>query len=404
MPDKLNVAPYIYDIVDKLQNAGFETYIVGGAIRDLMLNRTPKDYDISSAATPEEVRSVFGRRRARIIGRRFRLVHLRAAGELIEISTFRRPPDNSTRTQKRLVTTPQNMIFRDNDFGTSSEDAWRRDFSVNALFYNPVNNDLIDFTGYGIEDMHNGIVRAIGDPALRFEEDPVRLLRALKLVGQYEFSLEDKTAKALRQNLELIVHASSSRMALELEKILKNPYCPDIFGAFKQHDFLKYFLPFFDNRWETPPMRYAIEIMHERKRRIQQKLYRDSISLAMGALLLPFIEGELGHGNSGKLWEYTEDSCVGIQELLREAFKPHNLIKRLQFSAQRLLKMQPLFHLQQPPRELIHAHGYAHARELMLIQNELVWHQADAVSRWPEIIHKSHYRHPKKRSRRRRKN
>ena len=198
----------VYNVVAALQDAGYETYIVGGAIRDLLLNRIPKDYDISTAATPEQVRDVFGKRRARIIGRRFQLVHVRAGKELFEVSTFRRAPAE----KKHEPLTPgarkiaaleeaENMIFNDNDFGSSEEDAWRRDFTVNALFYDPVADELIDYTGSGIADIESGLVRAIGDPKLRFEEDPVRMLRALKLVGQYGFKLERKTEDALRATL-----------------------------------------------------------------------------------------------------------------------------------------------------------------------------------------------------------
>ena len=151
MLNHFDVEENVYNVVADLQNAGYETYIVGGAIRDLLLDRIPKDYDISTAATPEQVREVFGKRRARIIGRRFQLVHVRAGKDLFEVSTFRRAPAE----KKHEPLTPgarkiaaleeaENMIFNDNDFGTSEEDAWRRDFTVNALFYDPVSDELID--------------------------------------------------------------------------------------------------------------------------------------------------------------------------------------------------------------------------------------------------------------------
>ena len=208
----LQVAPYITDIIARLQEAGYETYVVGGAIRDLMLGREPKDYDISTSATPEQVKDVFGRRRARIIGRRFKLVHLYQGMEIIEISTFRKMPEKSTKVPAKLKDqpVPENMIFHDNEFGTSEEDAWRRDFTVNALFYDPVSHKLIDHTKSGLDDINNGIVRAIGDASLRFEEDPVRMLRALKLVGQYGFKLCPETEASLRECLPLITHAANA--------------------------------------------------------------------------------------------------------------------------------------------------------------------------------------------------
>ena len=212
-----------YQVVDALQKAGFETYIVGGAIRDLLLKRKPKDFDISTSATPEEVRQVFGRRKARIIGKRFRLTHVTVNGELFEVSTFRRTPSvhAGDKNDEKFQKMPENLIVSDNDYGTAKEDAFRRDFTVNALFYDPVNKVLIDHTGMGIKDIENGVVRAIGEAALRFEEDPVRMIRALKLVAQFDFSLESATENALFGALPLLKHASAGRLSLELEKILK---------------------------------------------------------------------------------------------------------------------------------------------------------------------------------------
>ena len=151
MKHELPVANHVISLISELQNAGFEAYIVGGAIRDLLLGRTPKDYDISTSATPEEVRGVFGRRIARIIGKRFRLVHVQYGGELFEVSTFRKAPTQGQlrpdgRPAKDL---PEHMILSDNEFGSAEEDAWRRDFTVNALFYDPVRSELIDYTVRG---------------------------------------------------------------------------------------------------------------------------------------------------------------------------------------------------------------------------------------------------------------
>ena len=213
------IAPHITEIIAGLQEAGYEAYLVGGAVRDFLLQRQPKDYDISTSATPEEVKKVFKKNRVMIIGRRFRLVHFYHGQEIIEISTFRKKPEAISISERpaRVQDAPENMIFRDNEFGTVQEDAERRDFTVNALFYDPVNDKLCDFTGMGVDDIKNGIVRAIGEPKVRFEEDPVRILRALKLVGQYGFTMDPETEKALRETLELITLASDSRMTLEME-------------------------------------------------------------------------------------------------------------------------------------------------------------------------------------------
>ena len=325
MKHDLPVAPHVVDLISELQNAGYEAYIVGGAIRDLLLGRKPKDFDISTSATPEEVRAVFGRRIARIIGKRFRLVHVEYSGELFEVSTFRRAPTRTAANSKKEL--PENLILSDNSFGTAEEDAWRRDFTVNALFYDPVNSELLDYTGQGIDDIRNRVVRAIGDPKLRFEEDPVRMLRALKLIGQYDFTMDAATENALFSELELIRVAAPSRLALELEKILSSAYGDKHFQAFHDYGLLPYFLPELNAAWDTPHGDYALNLLNERNCRVREGLYRNSVSLAMAALALPFVELECG-GKPGDLWNPGPDSTAAIRGVLDRLFKPQTMMNR----------------------------------------------------------------------------
>ncbi|MBQ2335250.1 MAG: polynucleotide adenylyltransferase PcnB, partial [Victivallales bacterium] len=174
------VNPSAVKVVSYLVQNGYEAYLVGGAVRDLLLGCEPKDYDITTNATPEEVRAIFGRRNCMVIGRRFRLAQVRIGGEEFEVSTFRRKPTQEER--KGRYEDDGVMIWSDNEFGTLEDDVQRRDFTVNALYMDLVGTrGIIDYTG-GIQDLKDGIVRTVGDPEERFEEDPVRMLRALKLV------------------------------------------------------------------------------------------------------------------------------------------------------------------------------------------------------------------------------
>ncbi|MDD5698746.1 MAG: polynucleotide adenylyltransferase PcnB [Victivallaceae bacterium] len=404
MRDKLVVSKPIYELVRQLKNAGYIAYIVGGAIRDLMLGREPKDYDISTSATPEEIRAVFGRRNARIIGKRFQLVHVRMGPDIIEISTFRRSPESTGQIpgKARPRPVPENMIFRDNDFGTAEEDAWRRDFTVNALFYDPVNDDLLDYTGCGIDDMHAGIVRSIGEPGLRFEEDPVRVLRALKLVGQYGFTLDPATEAAVRTSGSLIEHTPASRFSLEIEKILKSAYCDGILNAFHDCDFLQYCLPYLELNWNSPPRAYAMQLLAERGRRILEGRYRSSISLAMAVIALPFIEAEIGFGQHGRLWTKNYAALTAIRRIIKEVFQPHNMIKRLAVSAQSILSLQPDFFNPDKKRDkLLHSHGYEHAREMLMLQNAVLWQDERLIAKWPKPLEAGKHPRPTRRKRRR---
>lgn len=399
MIDKLQVAPHVTEIIEKLQNEGFETYVVGGAIRDLLLGRIPKDYDLSTAATPEEIKQVFGRRRARIIGRRFKLVHLYHGREIIEISTFRKTPEKKQPVPGKFAEVPENMILHDNEYGSSEEDAFRRDFTVNAIFYDPVARNIVDYTGYGVDDVIHGRVRAIGDPALRFEEDPVRMLRALKLVGQYNFALTAETETALIESTELITHASKSRLTLELEKILKGAFGDNIFAAFKKYSFLKYFMPYWADHWDTPASNYAMKLLAERNKRLQAGLYRDSISLAVACITLPFVE-QVNQSEPGQLWEFDVESTQPlIRNVMLQVFEPHSLIKRLVFSAQRMLVLQTALLNSERRKKIMHQKGYPHARELMLMQNQVAGNFEKVVDKWPPNF-SSENKSPKRRRKR----
>jgi len=384
----LNIARHIVETVECLHNAGYETYVVGGAVRDFLLNRIPKDYDISTAATPEDIRRVFGRRRARIIGRRFRLVHLHFGKEIVEISTFRRIPDRKDQEAKikqKLSDVPENMIFSDNEFGTAREDAERRDFTINALFYDPIAQELVDFTGMGIADVRNRTVRAIGDPEVRFEEDPVRILRALKFAGQCGMTLEPETEQALRKTMPLINLAAPSRLTLEFEKIMKNSASHEIFRIFRDYGFLAYFLPELDRQWDQPSGQEAMALLRERNRRVTDGRYRDSVSLAMALLLLPQVEKKFGRLEPGVNWVASsrEFFIDEVLRLLKEFYTPHNPIKALAFSAQRLLMLLPeMWKPEKLAKNLEHP-GYQHAREIMLILNGVRWHRDDLETLFP---------------------
>ncbi len=349
----------ICDVILELHDAGFEAYIVGGAVRDHLLGRTPKDYDISTSATPEEARSVFGRKRSRIIGKRFRLLHLFHHGDILEISTFRGKPDKDSKMA---------LVTDDNCYGSAEEDAFRRDFTVNALFYDPMTEEIIDFTGKGMEDIEKGVVRAIGNPAERFAEDPVRMLRALKLVGQYDFYLDSDTENALFRSLPLIKQASPSRLSLELEKILLSIYGDKHFRVFHDYGFLTYFLPEIDSRWGSEEAVRMLELLTERNYRVDEKLYRNSMSLATAVIALPFIR---------------EWSKIGIRNVLGKIFRPLSLVNRVSEAAERVLKLQMLMTAPEIDRSLIDSPGYAHARELLLIRHALGELDFDPAAVWP---------------------
>lgn len=201
-------------VLYRLQQHNYSAYLVGGCLRDILLKQKPKDFDIATNASPENIKALF--RNCLLIGRRFRLAHIRFGREIIEVSTFR--AQSKKRSFKHRKITAQGMLLRDNVFGTIEEDIWRRDFTMNALYYNIADFSLIDYCG-GLADIQNKVVRIIGDPRVRYQEDPVRLLRAIRFAGKLGFTLDPTTAQLIPELAPLLRHVPPARLFEEVLKL-----------------------------------------------------------------------------------------------------------------------------------------------------------------------------------------
>ncbi len=302
---KPNFSPHAISIVKTLVKNGYEAYIVGGAVRDFLLGHQPKDYDIATNATPEQIVKVFTKRRARIIGKRFRLCHVLSGGTIFEVSTFRREPSKQER--KGVPSDSGKIIWRDNQFGTIDDDVQRRDFTVNALYCDVAHSSKIIDKCDGIKDAKKRIVRVLGDPDTRFQEDPVRMLRALKLVGQHGFALAAPTKKAILRNEESITLASQARLVEEIFKILFTGKSRPILDTFHKHHFLAYLLPLLDNVWDQEVGVQTQRLLAERDAALHEDpFYPESRSLAVATLLFPFIRERLGGENPRQFQSYDE--------------------------------------------------------------------------------------------------
>ncbi len=200
-------------VVRRLQQHEHQAYLVGGCVRDLLLGATPKDFDVATSATPNQVKRLF--RNCRIIGRRFRLAHIIFKGrKIIETATFRSMPK-----QKEGAEGEEMIIWQDNEFGTAEEDANRRDFRINGLFYDPVAGEVIDYVG-GVADVEKRVIQTIGDPKIRLQEDPVRIIRALKFSARLDLDISPTTKKAMVEFRGLIASCSVARVLEEIYRIL----------------------------------------------------------------------------------------------------------------------------------------------------------------------------------------
>ncbi|WP_025870826.1 polynucleotide adenylyltransferase PcnB [Methylobacillus glycogenes] len=229
-----------------LQKAGFEAFVVGGAVRDLLLKQRPKDFDVATNATPEQVNKVF--RRSRIIGRRFRLVHVMFGDEVIEVSTFRGSHLNEQGDAKVADT---GRILRDNVFGSQEEDAVRRDFTANALYYDPASEEVLDFH-QGVPDIQAGILRMIGDPVTRYREDPVRMLRAVRLSAKLGLKIDKATEQPISELADLLHDVPPSRLFDEMLKLFLSGHAIESANALRQHGLHHGLLPLLDVVLEQP--------------------------------------------------------------------------------------------------------------------------------------------------------
>lgn len=229
-------------VLHRLNKSGFEAYLVGGGVRDIVLGGRPKDFDIATNATPEEVHDLF--RNSRLIGRRFRIVHVVFGREIIEVTTFRGNVGESENghADDEHKTSEHGLLLRDNVYGNLEDDALRRDFTINALYYCIQDFTIIDFAN-GMQDLHNRQIRLIGDPATRYREDPVRMLRAVRFAAKLGFEIEPETEAPIRELAPLLGHIPPARLFDEVLKLFSAGYGETTYQLLRDYGLLELLFP-----------------------------------------------------------------------------------------------------------------------------------------------------------------
>ncbi|MBJ7537978.1 polynucleotide adenylyltransferase PcnB [Marinomonas transparens] len=243
-----NLSPNAVKVLYRLNKAGYDAYLVGGCIRDHLIDIEPKDFDVVTNATPEEVNNLFSN--SRLIGRRFRLVHVTFGREIIEVSTFRASAshdEESSKPQESLkgkdsARSSHGIVLRDNVYGKIEEDAERRDFTFNALYYNVKDFSIHDYCG-GLADIENKQIRIIGDARQRYQEDPVRMLRAIRFAGKLGFDIEEATAAPIKEMAHLLDHIPPARLFEEVLKLLGSGNGVKTFHLLRQYGLFRYLFP-----------------------------------------------------------------------------------------------------------------------------------------------------------------
>jgi len=227
-------------VLYQLKDAGFESYLVGGGVRDLLLGREPKDFDVGTNATPEEIRRLF--RNCRLIGRRFRLAHVRYGRDIIEVATFRARHDGDVAEDDHRAHSEEGRILRDNVYGSLEDDVWRRDFTVNALYYDIRDFSVIDYVS-GLADLEAGVLRLIGDPEQRYREDPVRMLRAVRFAAKLGFRIHADSEAAIYALGHLLGNIPAARLFEEVLKLLLGGCAVSTFELLRHYDLFAYLFP-----------------------------------------------------------------------------------------------------------------------------------------------------------------
>lgn len=267
-------------IIRKLNDAGYTAYLVGGGVRDLLVKREPKDFDISTSARPQEIKKIF-KRNCFLIGRRFRLAHIRFGHKVIEVSTFRSGENDS------------DLIVRDNTWGSEEEDVLRRDFTINGLFYDPFHHKVIDYVG-GWEDIHKGILRSIGDPKVRFHQDPVRMIRLIKFRARFGFEIEEETKKALITSRKEIMKSSPARVLEEILKMLESGASAQFIHLMTQARMFNLLFPALSTFLESEGGQKVFQLLQVADQINQQNLKKPmERSILTACLLFPILEEEI---------------------------------------------------------------------------------------------------------------
>lgn len=291
-----NIDESALKVLYRLHKAGYEAHLVGGAVRDLLLGRHPKDFDVATDATPEQVNALF--RNCRLIGRRFRLAHIHFGRHIIEVATFRGHHGHS----KSGHQDDSGRIIRDNVYGDINDDVWRRDFTVNALYYNIADFSVIDFVG-GFEDVQQGRLRLIGDPEDRYREDPVRMLRAVRFAAKLGFTIDESCRQFIYDQGGLLIDIPAARLYEEALKLFHSGHAIESFKGLREYRLLERLFPEADDELENNEiaLQFLQLAMQSTDDRIRQGLPVTPAFLFAALLWAPLqkrIENRLGSGES----------------------------------------------------------------------------------------------------------
>lgn len=367
-------------VVARLCENNHSAFIVGGAVRDLLLGKRPKDFDVATDATPEQIVALF--RGARIIGRRFQIVHVRMGREIIEVTTFR--GHHGGDTSKIAAKSNKGLLLRDNVYGTLDQDAARRDLTINALYLDPLQNLILDDLN-GIEDIKRRTIRIIGDPAGRYREDPVRMLRVARFAAKLGFNVDPATQEAIGECRHLLADIPSARLFDEAIKLFMSGHADETFEQLRRHDLLETLFP---EAVDALDLEGAQELITQAMKNTDGRIARDkpvTPAFLFAALLWPAValrsDEIVRAGNA----DGSPVNAAG-QEILARSLQRVSIPKRFSIPMREIWELQPRLDKCSPKRakSILALRRFRAAFDLLLLRRDQDEELSGAVKFWEE--------------------
>ncbi|WES70593.1 polynucleotide adenylyltransferase PcnB [Superficieibacter sp. HKU1] len=316
-------------VLYRLNKAGYEAYLVGGGVRDLLLGKKPKDFDVTTNATPDQVRKLF--RNCRLVGRRFRLAHVMFGPEIIEVATFRGHHEENQADRTTSQRGQNGMLLRDNIFGSIEEDAQRRDFTINSLYYSVADFSVRDYVG-GMQDLDQGVIRLIGDPETRYREDPVRMLRAVRFAAKLGMTISPETAEPIPRLASLMNDVPPARLFEESLKLLQAGHGYDTYVLLCKYSLFQPLFPtitrYFTENGDSPMERILVQVLKNTDNRIQNDMRVNPAFLFAAMFWYPLLEMAQKLAQEGGLtWQ--DAFALAMNDVLDEACRSLAIPKRI---------------------------------------------------------------------------
>ena len=369
-------------VLYRLNKAGYQAFLVGGCVRDAMLELHPKDFDVATDATPEQVKALFGN--CRLIGRRFRLAHVRFGREIIEVATFRASANHDHDDHH---SDDEGRILRDNVYGSIDEDVWRRDFTCNALYYNIADFSIWDYTG-GFEDIKRSRIVLIGDPEMRMREDPVRMLRAIRFAAKLGFDIDEPVVRSIDHSSHLLTNVPAARLFDEFLKLFQAGNAERTFDLLHDHGLFREMFPATDEELgrDADFMRFTRAALQNTDRRVRQGKSVTPMFLLGVFLWLPIKTLAAIRRSEEKMSE-SQALALAATEVVSQQQQRISIPKRFTIPMREMLALQPRFESKRGKRamKLLDHRRFRAAYDFMLLLAEVGLGNPETAKFWTDV-------------------